>query len=82
MITVYTQPNCRPCKRVIDQFKAAGIDHEVIDLLENALAADFVLRALKGKSTPVIHDDVTGDIIRGYQPDLVKKLIERITSGS
>lgn len=77
MITVYTQPDCRPCKRVIGKLEEAGIDFETVDLSTDALARDFVQRAYQAKSTPVVADDAEGSVIVGYQPDKLKTLIER-----
>jgi hypothetical protein len=58
-------------------FQEADVDIEVVDITADLLAADFVKRSLQGRSTPIIHDDETGDIIRGYDPIETKKLIER-----
>lgn len=74
MITVYTQPDCRPCKRVMDKLTAAGISFETVDISKNAFAKDFVTRVYQAKSTPVI-EYADGQAIVGYQPDKLKELI-------
>lgn len=79
MIVVYTQPDCRPCKRVIQKLEAAGIDHEVVDLSKNLIARDYVTKVLLVFSTPIVEED-DGELIVGYQPDRLKKMIERLTS--
>ena len=78
MITVYTQPDCRPCKRVLDMFKEADIEVEVVDVHNNLFALDYVKRALQAKSVPVI--ETAEELILGYQPEQIKELIGRITS--
>ena len=80
MIYVYTQPACRPCKQVAAKLLSAGVEHTVVDLSRNLVAADYVKRVLRAKSTPVIEDDDSSEVIIGYQPDLLKNLIERVTS--
>ena len=79
MIYVYTQPDCRPCKRVIGFFEEAGVDVEVVDISKNKVAADYVTRVLMLKSVPVVEED-EGVLIAGYQPDKIKELIERVTN--
>lgn len=81
MIVVYTQPECRPCKRVIQKLEEAGVEHEVVDLSKNLIARDYVSKVLLLSSTPIVEED-DGDLIVGYQPDKLKQLIERHTSGA
>lgn len=76
MITVYTQPQCRPCKRVIKQLEDAGLPVTEIDLSQDLLAADYVKRWLHAKSVPVIEPGNGYEVIKGYQPELIKYLIE------
>lgn len=80
MISVYTQADCRSCKRVLDMFESAGVEVEVVDLDRNLIALNYVKRALNAQSVPVIEKD-NGDVILGYQPDKVKELIDDILSG-
>jgi glutaredoxin-like protein NrdH len=71
---IYTQPNCQPCHRVVDKMKDAGVDFEEIDISKDAVAADYVKRVLQARSTPIIKLD-NGDFVVGYQPDIVKEII-------
>lgn len=75
MIYVYTQPDCRPCKRTIQLFEDAGLNPLVVDLSKNPFAADYVKRVLKAQSTPVVEDDETGEFFIGYKPELIKEWI-------
>lgn len=75
MITVYTQPGCRPCKRVIKQLQTAGLPVDEVDISADLLARDYVQRFMQAKSLPVIEADGY-EPIKGYQPELVKYLIE------
>lgn len=78
LVTVYTQPDCLPCKRVIAKFQEAGIEVEVVDITKDLFARDYVERCLHAKSTPVV--EAAGfDVIVGYQPDKVKQLIDELT---
>lgn len=77
LVTVYTQPDCRPCKRVIKKLEEAGIEIEVVDISKDLLAKDYVSRVLQAKSTPVI-EAYGFPVIVGYQPDKLKDIIEEI----
>ena len=76
-VIVYTQPDCLPCKRVINKLREAGIEPEVVDVSKNLCAKDYLARWLKAKSTPVIEADGFDPII-GYQPDKLKELIDAL----
>lgn len=77
LVTVYTQPECRPCKRVISKLQQAGIEIEIVDLTRDLLAADYVKRVLRATSTPIV--EAYGFLpIVGYQPDKLKEFIEEV----
>lgn len=80
MISVYTQADCRACKRVLAMFAEAGVEVETVDLDRNLIALNYVKRALNAKSVPVIEKD-NGDVIFGYQPEQIKELINDVLSG-
>lgn len=73
--TVYTQPLCRPCERVKNKLREAGIEFEEVDILTDEKAYSFVKYTLGAKSTPVITGP-EGITIIGYQPDQLKGLID------
>lgn len=77
--TVYTNPGCRPCKRVIGLLEKAGVEHEVVDLSlpEHADAHAYVTEVLGARSTPVVVSDVAEPII-GYEPVQLKALISSL----
>lgn len=77
MIAVYTQPDCRPCKRVVQKLEEAGVNYEVVDITRDLVAADYVKRWLNAKSVPVIEAE-DGTVILGYQPDQLKTLIDQV----
>lgn len=54
MITLYTQPLCRPCDRVKNKLREAGIEFEEVDILTDEKAYSFVKNTIGAKSTPVI----------------------------
>ncbi|MDV6975293.1 glutaredoxin domain-containing protein [Mycobacterium intracellulare] len=80
-VTVYSQPGCRPCKRIMDQLSAFGVPFEVVDisLPEFSDAKTYVAEVLGAKSTPVVVSDVYEPII-GYQPDQIKQLVAALTT--
>ncbi len=74
MITVYTQPGCRPCKRVLAKLLEAGLPHKVVDVSVDLQAKGF-LNLLGAKSVPVVVAEGYNPIV-GYEPILLKYLIE------
>ncbi|QFG04634.1 NrdH-like glutaredoxin [Mycobacterium phage Keziacharles14] len=78
-ITIYTQPGCRPCHRIMQKLDDNGLDYDVVDLTRNAEAKTYVMDVLKATSVPVIVTDVLDTII-GYQPDKLDELIEYFTA--
>ncbi len=74
MITVYTQPGCRPCKRVLAKLLEAGLPHKVVDVSVDLQAKAF-LNLLGAKSVPVVVAEGYNPIV-GYEPILLKYLIE------
>lgn len=71
-VSVYTQPNCLPCKRVIAKLKEAGIDFDVYDVTENDRAYEFI-KGIGAKSVPVVTG--AGVVITGYEPTQLRDLI-------
>lgn len=72
-ITVYTKPACVQCdatKRALDK---VGLDYNVVDITEDADAAEH-LKALGFLSAPVVVTD--DDAWTGYRPDSVKALAQ------
>ncbi|QGH80618.1 NrdH-like glutaredoxin [Mycobacterium phage Rahalelujah] len=78
-ITIYTQPGCRPCHRIMQKLDDNGLDYDVVDLTRNAEAKTYVTDVLKASSVPVIVTDALDTII-GYQPDKLDELIEYFTA--
>lgn len=61
-ITVYTQPNCQPCKATKRWLDKRGIVYNTIDLTESPADMEAVL-ALGYKAAPVT-------IVAGRSPDM------------
>ncbi|QBJ04858.1 NrdH-like glutaredoxin [Mycobacterium phage Elephantoon] len=78
-ITIYTQPGCRPCHRIMQKLDDKGLDYDVVDLTRNEEAKIYVTSVLKAASVPVIVTDHLEPII-GYQPDKLDELIEYYTA--
>lgn len=54
MITLYTQPLCRPCERIKNKLREAGLEFEEVDIIKDEKAYSFVKYTIGAKSTPVI----------------------------
>lgn len=72
---LYTQPGCRPCDRIKSMLDDAGLDYELVDISKDAIAADYVKRVLRARSTPIIEMDGWEPVI-GY--DGAKELIDAL----
>lgn len=74
MITVYSKPNCMPCKFVKQLLDSEEIEYEVKDVGEDEQA----LEEFKGKgymSTPITeYGDGEDDFISGFNPEQLKEL--------
>lgn len=80
-ITVYTQPGCRPCKRVLSKLLDAGLPYRAVDISTDLEGRAYV-ESLGAKSVPVVTVDRDGyRPIVGYQPDLLKYLIDTYPKG-
>jgi glutaredoxin len=74
VVTVYTQPDCLPCERVIDKLHEADIAIEIVDLTKDRLAKDYVTRVLRLTSTPIV--EARGFLpFSGYQPEKLQEII-------
>ncbi|MBF6538153.1 glutaredoxin family protein [Nocardia farcinica] len=69
LITVYTRPNCQPCKATKKKLDQLGAVYTLVDVTEDAEARDAI-RALGYKQAPVV---VAGDQHwSGFSPDNLK----------
>lgn len=68
-ITVYTRPNCQQCNATTRALDKAGITYELVDLITNPDARDYVM-ALGHLQAPVVVTDT--DHWSGYRPDRCK----------
>ena len=75
LVYVYTQPDCRPCKRVIQKLEEAGVPLRSVDISKDSLMRDYVTQHLQARSTPVVEAEGF-PVVRGYDPDALKKIIE------
>lgn len=73
-ITVYSKPNCQPCKFTKKKFDDAQIGYTEIDISQDKEAHDYVL-SLGAQAAPVV---VIGDRWwAGMKPDLIKEVIDQ-----
>lgn len=76
MITVYTQPNCGPCKQAIAALDVHGVQFEVIDVTEDAESLEHI-KSLGATGTPFFMND-RGDTFQGYEGESRVKLLDMI----
>lgn len=73
-VTVYSQPNCQPCKATIRTLTALGVEHEVVNIQDDPEAAEFV-RGLGHQQTPVVVvDDEYMESWSGHRPEQLASL--------
>lgn len=77
MVTLYTQPLCRPCERVKSKLKEAGIEFQEVNILEDDKAYSYVKNTLGAKSTPIL-EALGHEPILGYDPIKLKELISEL----
>jgi len=78
-VTVYSKPNCPPCKKVKDILDKAGIAYDDVDVTTNDEAYSYVTGALKANAVPVIVTD-THDPIIGLKLDRLQELVDYYTA--
>ncbi|QGJ91352.1 thioredoxin [Mycobacterium phage Bachome] len=78
-VTLYTQPNCAPCRRVKELLEAEGIEFDAVDITQNDEAYTYVTQVLKAAATPVIVTDTHEPII-GNRQDELEELISYYTA--
>lgn len=81
MITVYTSPDCMPCrgtKRVLDK---AGVAYTLVDVSTSTEAVE-TLKQLGYTSTPVVTVDLPDGIDHwsGHRPDRLDALVYLVTA--
>lgn len=76
-ITLYTKPACVQCNATKRQLDKAGLEYDVVDLMEDAEALEAV-KALGYQQAPVVMAD--GDHWAGFRPDKIKALAASLAS--
>lgn len=71
-ITVYSRPDCQPCKATIRKLNELGADYQKVNLTEDPEALDYV-KSLGYTGAPVV---VAGERHwAGYSPDKIMKAV-------
>jgi glutaredoxin-like protein NrdH len=72
-VTVYSKPRCVQCTATYTALDAAGIAYNVVDVSEEAAAAEYVTDELGYRQAPVV---VVSDTEHwsGFRPDLIERL--------
>lgn len=81
-VTVYTSPNCMPCRGTKRALDKAKIPYAVIDIAENPEAVE-TLRALGHTQTPVVTVELPDglDHWSGFRPDNINALAHLAVAG-
>lgn len=76
-VTVYSRPNCMPCKATYRELDKYGVPYEVVDTSEDHDAREYVM-GLGYQQSPVV---VVGDQHwSGYSPDKIKAVAEAVAA--
>jgi len=68
-VTVYSMPNCPQCLATYRQFDRNQIEYEVVDLMRDSAAMEFVKQLGYAKAPVVVTDT---DHWAGFRPDKIK----------
>lgn len=72
-VTLYSQPNCPPCKMVKGFLTDNKVDYIVKDVSEDSKARDELINRYKSMSTPTV---VVGkDVVIGFELAKLEKLL-------
>jgi glutaredoxin 3 len=72
-VTVYTQPDCPPCKVVKEFLRHHQIDFEEFDVSKDKAARNRLINVYRSYSTPTI---VVGDeVVTGFDLQALEKIL-------
>lgn len=80
-ITVYSKPNCQPCKLTKQRFTDNGIEFNEIDITEDDEAYKYII-GLGAQAAPVVVVGNQESWWAGFKPDMIKELIATRTAKS
>lgn len=70
MAIVYSKPDCVQCSVTYRALAAKGIAYQIVDLLDNAAALEYVTQELGYSQAPVVVVD-DNDHWAGFRPDKI-----------
>jgi glutaredoxin-like YruB-family protein len=73
-VIIYTTPSCVFCKMTKKFFNVHKIEYEEKDVLSDLKAREEMFKKSGQMGVPVI--DVEGEIVIGYDPDTLSKLLD------
>lgn len=73
-ITVYSKPNCMPCKLTKSEMSKRGIEFNEVDITADPEAYDYVM-GLGALSAPVVVVGDKVDVWFGFKPEKISALI-------
>ena len=76
-VTVYSKPSCVQCNATYRALDSKGINYDVIDVTEDAAAAEFV-KSLGYMQAPVVVTD--DEHWSGFNPDKIAALSQRLAN--
>lgn len=75
-ITIYTAPNCQPCRLTKREFDRAGVSVNETPLADVPVEQINAWKAQGLTSAPIV---IAGDLIwSGMRPDMIKRAIEGV----
>ena len=74
LVKVFTSPGCVQCTATYRKLDDEGVEYEVINLAEDAVALDYV-KGLGYQKAPVVIADKENHW-SGFRPDLIERLMK------
>lgn len=73
-IKIYSTPNCPYCVMAKDFFKSKGLEYQDINVAEDQVAFQEMVKKSGQMGVPVI--DIDGNIVKGFDRLEIEKLIK------
>ena len=73
MITIYSTPSCVYCEKAKSYFKAKGLEYQEIDVVQDEVAREDMIKKSGQMGVPVI--DIDGQILIGFNQRKIEEAL-------
>lgn len=80
-VKVYTKDNCYQCNLTKEVLERGNVDFELINVMYNEEAYNYVKNELGFSSAPVVEAEGF-DTFAGFQPDKLEEIVEKLAEGN